>query len=782
MDLYTQAEAPTDTRAFGEHDWSDTPLGPRDLWPESLKTAFVIVLGSRFPSVIFWGRELFALYNDPYGAQLGEMHSREQWDRMRPLLLRVLDTGEAAYFEDAAFMFSCSPIADATGVAGVFCTVQRAPENRVAFRALVDALPAMIWTAAADGSRQYVNAAWVRYTGLAPTEAWFTMIHPDDRGAFMDEWQHVMHDEHASFLRDYRLWHKFSGRYRWVTAQATRARIGTEQVWIGTTIDIDERKRRELSNEFLVRAGVALNRTLNIDETFQRLANLAVKSFCDYCVFYSIEEGRVSRRVWKHRDRKVKPVLDEAVEHGPDPDDPDWMIAKVVRTGQPIIWHRGERMARSRADGPRYAEAVAKLNLSGVVVCPVHVGPNVYGALAFARTGDREPFDDFDLQTVMQLSDRAAIALGNADLFEREHRIALSFQSAALPDAIPHRDGVDIDAHYVAGRSEARVGGDWYDVELLPDGRMLLSVGDVSGSGLDAAVIMSMVRYAIRSVAHVYADPATILEAAQRATERRLGEHFITAFVGVIDPALGRFTYCNAGHVRPLLLSRGKLTELIGDGMPIGVGLDQHWRSVMMQLPEYATLVLYTDGLVEGAGAFLPGEAALHTQLFSRRFREHPTARALYDLMLPEGARDDVAILLAHIALPDAESSIIRFPLSVQTARDATHARDLICHTIVSENLLHGQTLENARVIIGELTANVARHAPGEALAVIDRWNQYPVFHLVDNGGGFRYSNRLPPVLSENGRGLFIASALARRLEVLPDLNGGSHVLVVFET
>ncbi len=793
MDLHTRPQDPTGNRAFAELDWSSTPLGPRELWPESLKTTLAIALTSRFPTIIFWGRDLIQLYNDPYRALLGEKHSRifgrparecsaEDWDTIGPLLERVLETGEAACCEVANFTCSYSPIADASGIAGVFCTLQRAQESRIAFEQITDVLPAMIWTASVDGSHEYVNAAWTRYTGLRSGEPWFTMIHPDDRAVFMDEWQRVMHDDHAAFLRDYRLWHRSSGRYRWVTAQATRTRVGAQELWIGTTIDIDERKRRELSNEFLARAGVALNRTLNIDETFRRLATLAVKSICDYCVFYRVEEGRVARRVWKHRDRTMQALLDEAITHGPDPNDPDWMIAKVLRSGEPSIWHRGEIIAQSRTSGPDYDDAIARLNLSGVLLCPVHVGSKVYGALAFARTDDREPFDDVDLQMVMQLADRAAIALANADLFEREHRIALSFQSAALPDAVPRRDGVEIDAHYVAARSEARVGGDWYDVELLPDGRMLLSVGDVSGSGLAAAVIMSMARYAIRSVAHVYADPSTILEAAQRATERRLGEHFITAFVGVMDPVLGRFTYCNAGHIPPLLLTGGKLVELMGDGMPIGVGLDQRWQSTMMRLPEHATLVLYTDGLTEGAGAFLPGEAALHTELLSRRFRQHPTARALYEMMLPDGAHDDVAILLAHISLPDVESSVIRFPLTVQTARDATRARDLICATLSDEDLLHGEALENARLIVGELTANLARHAPGDALAVIDRWNEYPVFHLVDSGGGFRYSNRLPPVLSENGRGLFIASALARRLEVLPDLDGGSHVLVVFET
>ncbi len=659
---------------------------------------------------------------------------------------------------------------------------RRTEENTLSFQQIADALPAMVWTSALDGSRDYENAAWLRYTGLFPGESWLAMIHPDDRTLFMEEWQRVTHEGEGPFASDYRLWHAPSGRYRWVTAQATRARIGTQELWIGTTIDIDERKRRELANEFLARASVALNRSFNIEETFRRLAMAVTKDICDYCVFYISEENGFRRMVWKHRERKLQRLLDETIALGPDPSDREWFIGGVLRNAQFSLWKCGDSVPRSRTSQTQYDTALAKLNPGAVLTVPVHIGSTVYGALSLARSAEREPFDDFDVQLITQLADRAAIAFANADLFAREHRVALSFQNAALPDALPRRDGVEIDAHYVAGRSEARVGGDWYDVELLPDGRMLFSVGDVSGSGLDAAVIMSMVRYAIRSVAHVYADPTTILEAAQRATQRRLGEHFITAFVGVLDPVLGRLTYSNAGHVRPLLLTGDTVREIAIEGLPIGVNAEQRWESAIMRVPDDSTIVMYTDGLVEGAGGFLPGDEALHERLRSQEFREHPTARGLYESMLPDGARDDVAILLARISLRDAASVVTTLRLDIETPHDATLARDRICDAVIEGGLLSGEALENARLIIGELTANVARHAPGEALAVIDRWNIYPVFHLVDNGGGFRYSNRLPPVFSENGRGLFIASALARRLEVLPDIDGGSHVIVVFES
>lgn len=657
---------------------------------------------------------------------------------------------------------------------------EKLAQNTIEFQALADILPSMIWTATADGSREFTNTAWRVYTGLPQGQPWENAIYPDDREVFLRRWREVTTDPNARFSLDYRLWNAGVARFRWVTARAQRVRVGSEDLWIGTTIDIDERKRRELANEMLSRAGVVLNQSLSISDTILQIAMLAVHGLSDYCVFYTVEDGVIKRAAWLHRDPTMQGVLDDVIQNGGDPNDPDWIIAKVVSRNEPSRWARDEEIA-SFVRSPRLEKLFEQLDLSAALFLPVNVGTTVYGALALARTGDRSAFDEIDIDTATQLASRAAVALANSDVYEREHRIAYSFQSAALPDAISTRDGIEIDAHYVASRSEARVGGDWYDTELLPDGRVLVSIGDVSGSGLEAAVVMSMMRTAIRSVAHVYADPATILEAAQGGTERRIKDHFATVFLAVIDPVMGRMTYASAGHVRPLLFVEGSTIELAAPGLPIGTFFDGRRTSEVMALPPRSTLLLYTDGLIEGAGPFLPGEEALRTFVQSQAFRERPLARTLYESLLPQGGSDDVAILIARISLPDARTATHRLELVIENGKDAVRARDRICATLAQTCSLSGDALETARLIVGELTANVSRHAPGEAIAVVDCWNRDPVFHLVDRGAGFRYSNRLPPIFSENGRGLFIASALARRVEVLPDIDGGSHVIAVLE-
>lgn len=654
--------------------------------------------------------------------------------------------------------------------------------NEAAFKSLADLLPGMIWTTSQDGKRDFNNAAWRAFTGIAEGEDWSSKCHPDDLQMWYGAFDKAK-AEGRPFRLDYRLWHAGSQRYRWVTVQAYQTTIGDTPQWVGTIIDIDERKRRELANGFLASAGSVLTQSLDLKETLARLATLAVASICDYCVFYLVRDDAIERVVWKHRDPGGQRILDRAIECAPSPGDPGWIVSRVIRTQQPFVWKRGDEMVAAETEDPAYAQFVQELDLNGVATCPVHLGDNVYGALSLARIGHADPFDAFDLETIRQLAARTAIAIANADLFAREHRVALSFQNAALPDHLPQRAGVALDAYYVAGRSDARVGGDWYDAEALADGRVLLSVGDVSGSGLDAAVVMSMVRNAMRSVAHVYADPATILEAAQRATEHRLGEHFVTAFVAIVDPVVGRLTYCNAGHMPPLVRDGDRVSQIRSDGLPIGLGLERDWRTEMIRMPGEMTLVFYTDGLTEGAGAFLPGEEALLQRVASPGFAAHPRARALYEELLPHGSRDDVAIMIARISSTAAERATVRMPFRIREPRDATFARDAICTTLMETFAFSSEALENARLIVGELTANIARHARGDAVAIVDRASSWPVLHLVDNGAGFRYSNRLPPnVFAESGRGLFIASALAARLEVLPDIDGGSHVIAVLAT
>ena len=155
--------------------------------------------------------------------------------------------------------------------------------------------------------------------------------------------------------------------------------------------------------------------------------------------------------------------------------------------------------------------------------------------------------------------------------YRHERRVAQRFQKAALPRALPRVPGLTFGAFYRPGMDEAQIGGDWYDALQLSDGRVLFSIGDVCGSGLDAAVAMASVRQVFRGAAHINPEPAMLLDAAHRTLHAENPDSLVTAFVGVFDPITSLLTYASAGHPRPLLRARtARSSELRSSGGAAG--------------------------------------------------------------------------------------------------------------------------------------------------------------------------------------------------------------------
>ena len=234
---------------------------------------------------------------------------------------------------------------------------------------------------------------------------------------------------------------------------------------------------------------------------------------------------------------------------------------------------------------------------------------------------------------------------------ERDSRIADAMQAASLPARLPQIPGLRFDAIYLPALAEARIGGDWYDAMRLADGRVVISIGDVAGSSLKAAITMSNMRQVIRGIAQVYADPVLMLNAADKALRIEEPECFVTAFVAVLDPSTMMLTYASAGHPPPVLRSRdGRVHELDHVGLPLGLRDDGHAPSATMHLPDDCVLILYTDGLTEVDKRPSEGFANLKARLQSEQLfcAENP-ARALQEALLPNGSHDDVAIMSLRV-------------------------------------------------------------------------------------------------------------------------------------
>lgn len=380
---------------------------------------------------------------------------------------------------------------------------------------------------------------------------------------------------------------------------------------------------------------------------------------------------------------------------------------------------------------------------------------------------------DIDDQKIQQANLEARFAVA--------HRVSEAFQRASLPTRLPNVPGLTFSALYRAGKREASVGGDWYDALRLLDGRIVISIGDVAGSGLGAAITMAAMRQAMRGAAQIHADPIAILDAADRTLREDAPDSMVTAFVGVFDPVTRLLTYALAGHPTPFLrLPDGSIIELAAPGLPLGVRRKGDTEAREIVLAAGSFLVLYTDGLVESTHDFVAGERRLRDAVARIGVTSStPAADRLAALVLPNGATDDVAILALSLERDDVDSRFRRFVFRSDDRVAARETHASISATLVAAGANAAQ-IGDADMIFSELVGNVVRHAPGSCEVVLDASGILPVLSVLDRGRGFSHAPHLPAdTFAETGRGLFIVRALAAEFGASRRQDGGSHARAV---
>lgn len=369
--------------------------------------------------------------------------------------------------------------------------------------------------------------------------------------------------------------------------------------------------------------------------------------------------------------------------------------------------------------------------------------------------------------------------LSSTDALQR--RASLAFQRAAIPQTLPLIAGFRFDAVYEPGRAADQIGGDWYDIFQLQDGRLVLSIGDVCGSGLEAAVVMVSMRQSIRGVAHLYPDPALMLEAADSVLRSQFPERYTTAFVAVVDPVTQLMAYANAGHPAPLVRAPGgQVNPLFGHGLPLGVtGFAAHNHVHHRALGPDTLLVLYTDGITEATQDVLEGERTLRAALAELPAGRAHLARYLHDAVLTHPSRDDVAMLTVLIEDP---APIARWRFDPAWSDAAKRVRDELCAHLALAGMNETQLFE-VLTLFSELIANLLHHAPGTAELLLEQRGDQALLHVLDNGPGFTFRPKLPhDLFSESGRGLFLIDRFAASFSVEPRPGGGSHARIVLNT
>jgi len=326
---------------------------------------------------------------------------------------------------------------------------------------------------------------------------------------------------------------------------------------------------------------------------------------------------------------------------------------RVAATRQPVIL---TEVNQHTVSNPLLVER----GIQSLLGVPLFAGGKVIGVLHVGSLSRRE-FSQEDVELLQLAGDRAALALRSM-MAQDDAQAAVALHRSLLPAALPEVPGVDLAARYVTG--SGNVGGDWYDVFVLPGGKVGIVVGDVAGSGLRAAVIMGRMRSALRAYVLEVEDPAAALRRLDRKIQYFEPNAMATVVYGLYEPGSGEFLASSAGHLPPVLAVPGDEAASslpIPPDPPIGAADDPPRHSTAGTIPPGGLLCCYTDGLIERRGKSLDDgigavAATMDAQIRAGAGRQgrpvtladDACAAVMRALVGNTPARDDVAVLMAH--------------------------------------------------------------------------------------------------------------------------------------
>lgn len=664
------------------------------------------------------------------------------------------------------------------------------------YRSLAEATPQIVWTADPAGAFDYVNARWTEYTGLSRADAlgagWTAALHPEELLDVLETWRCAL-ESGDDVEATYRLRRASDGAYRWHLIRATALRDADGPVlrWFGTCSDIHDERRIAHQLDIIARTSAVLTDTLDRDAMLERLAALVVEQLAQWVhIDLYDDDGRLVTIGTAHRRPDAAATLRTLRGRR-------MLLPEIEASHGTRLAHAETRVASIDVEQlvamtrPEHRDAVRAAGAGSYVCAPLRARGRTTGAIVAYAPPD-QPFTADDAVSFTEIAARAAVAFDNAGLYAREHRVAATLQQALLPTQLPAIPGLELDAIYQPGTSEALIGGDWYDAYQLADGRVAVSIGDVTGRGLRAAVIMGRVRQAIEALTTYQSDPAQLLNAADAVLRRRDPDAIVTALVGVIDTTRHTFAYATAGHPTPFVRGGdGNVITLPGHGLPLGLRDAHQPPTSTIVLPPDAMLLLYTDGLVESTHDIDEGERRVIAALGDPSLLASPTpAAAIKEAVLYDGSRDDVAVFTVRIGTPAeapapaSRDSALRTDWSMHwtfDARDPRSARD-VRDLFVGYLRAKGRDdadYHGAELVFGELIGNVARHASGVAEVEIEWRGDAPVLHVLDRGPGYDHNDALPAFYSESGRGLYLVNAFTREFTVTRLPGYGTHVRAV---
>ncbi|MFD6426490.1 SpoIIE family protein phosphatase [Streptomyces sp. NPDC060198] len=424
-----------------------------------------------------------------------------------------------------------------------------------------------------------------------------------------------------------------------------------------------ERARRHLT--LLSTAAVNIGTTLDMDTTCQELARFVVPALADFAAVevFPPDIGHTVRQAppgvlrMRRAGFAAAPAYQDGAAVFSNTGEyidyaEDATVSRCLAAGEPVVMDLGEGSEFGRADAG--ADLIAAYRASGLrtaLVVPLAARGVSLGALSLVRSKESRPFDDEDVLVAKELAGRAATDLDHARRYAREHTIARELQASLLSEPRGAHPHVEVATRYLPADRGAVVGGDWFDVVPLHDGRHLKAMGDVMGHGVEAAVAMSHYRSLLRLLAGEDLPPHRILEQLDAMVQRSGLDRAATCLLAVVDRYAGMCEVASAGHLPPVFIDPGTNRSRVvpvKPGPPLGMGFGGY-RTDAVPCGPGTVLFMYTDGLVERRGEDIDVSVRRLSTLTM------PESGDLEDLLdeaidrFGEGADDDIAVLASRI-------------------------------------------------------------------------------------------------------------------------------------
>jgi PAS domain S-box-containing protein len=441
----------------------------------------------------------------------------------------------------------------------------------------------------------------------------------------------------------------------------------------------DQAERSAQRLALLAQVSAELSGTLDAAGATARLPRLLAPALADWCIVTVVDDDGRPRDVgsW-HPDPGARSLLARYTATRLDAMPVTSPVMRALQTGEPVRAHASDVLDTLLPGEAR--ETLALLGPESALTLPLRGRGRTLGLLTlFFSPGSTRGEDE--LSTARDVADRIGLALDNARLYRQQRQLAEGLQRSLLTEP-PEPDHAEIAVRYLPAAEAARVGGDWYDAFLQPSGSTMVVIGDVVGHDTEAAAAMGQLRGLLRGIA-TYSDASPVevlrgLDASMTTLQMRtLATAAIARFEQSDDErgrGVTRMRWANAGHLPPLVINGdGSVAELAswtGD-LLLGVDAETHRHESVVTLDRGATVLLYTDGLIERRDADLDaGLVRLREALIE--LAERPLGALLDEVLerLVHGRpEDDVAVVAVRLHRQDeprpAEAGPNRVPPNV---------------------------------------------------------------------------------------------------------------------